>query len=292
MTFVASRKPISSPASVSGALPSGSLDGATTDLFGQALAPASRSQARGAARVAETLGISGRSGTTSSESSRLQSCLESRLQTRLASRGSTLFSLTWKARATPWRRRICALRASVPRTSGSACSSWATPGAYDGKGDATLGTVLERLARGGRQITTAMQARLVGWPTTTATDALRFPSPDFTTRNITLNHAAILASWPTPDAAAMNVSADVGRHMERLARLKAKHGNGNGAGLTLGIVAQLAASGPMPTGCPAETGKPAQLDPAHSRWLMGLPTAWDACAPTATRSSGRSRRNS
>jgi hypothetical protein len=39
----------------------------------------------------------------------------------------------------------------------------------------------------------------------------------------------------------MNVSADVATHMERLERLKAKHGNGNGAGVTLGIAAQLAA---------------------------------------------------
>ena len=46
--------------------------------------------------------------------------------------------------------------------------------------------------------------------------------------------------WPTPDTQAMNVGANPQKHMERLARLKAKHQNGNGAGLTLGMAASLA----------------------------------------------------
>jgi hypothetical protein len=36
------------------------------------------------------------------------------------------------------------------------------------------------------------------------------------------------------------------------------------------------------------TEKPGALNPAFVCWLMGYPPAWDACAPTATRSSRKS----
>lgn len=38
-------------------------------------------------------------------------------------------------------------------------------------------------------------------------------------------------------------------------------------------------------GSPASTESLGQLRPEHSRWLMGLPAAWDDSAPTGTRSS-------
>ena len=55
---------------------------------------------------------------------------------------------------------------------------------------------------------------------------------------------------------------------------------------TLDVAAQLT-SGQTAIGSPAATENHGQLNPAHSRWLMGLPPAWDACAPTATPSLRR-----
>ena len=48
---------------------------------------------------------------------------------------------------------------------------------------------------------------------------------------------------------------------------------------------RLLVSGPPATGSPALTAKRGQLNPAHSRWLMGYLIEWDDCAATATPSS-------
>jgi hypothetical protein len=51
------------------------------------------------------------------------------------------------------------------------------------------------------------------------------------------------------------------------------------------------ALGTISPGSPAQTEKRGQLNPDFSLWLMGYPPEWASCAPPATRSSRKSRRN-
>jgi hypothetical protein len=86
---------------------------------------------------------------------------------------------------------------------------------------------------------------------------------------------AALGSWPTPTALSPSTSEY----------------NGAGDSCNLRKI-RLLVSGPMPTGSDATTENSGRLNPAHSRWLMGYPPAWDVCAVTAMPSSRKSRPHS
>jgi hypothetical protein len=317
----ASTNTTSSPGSACGPTPCDSPDGLTTGGFGRDPAPVSLS-----ARQADELGLlmtgtCGRRGSGSSASHDLTSSLASRLRARTASLGSTLFSLTWKQRVTPLGRSISALRASGRRISDNDCGSWPTPCAMEPdqspevviarkqrlsastgvhRGPALpLGTMAQLATPttrdhkdGGSDETVPInglpgrQAWLAGWGTPNASapggtpeQALRrkegLPCGQSVT---TLDHQAQLAYWTTPQA------HDV---WGRSAGQKEKHGTKHGCACLMRD-----ALGVIPTGSPAETGKAGQLNPAHSRWLMGLPPTWDDCAVTAMQLLPKRRRKS
>lgn len=116
------------------------------------------------------------------------------------------------------------------------------------------------------------------WPTPRANDSEKRGQVADDPRN-GLVTAANLASWVTQSARDLEDSPGMAT--------TARKPNGSKRSRIDQLPRQ--ASGVLANGCTAETAKHGQLNPAHSRWLMGFPPEWDACAPTETQSSRKSR---
>jgi hypothetical protein len=282
---------ISSVESQCGATPCGSPAGPTTDLFGREVAPAPASPSRAKARGLMTLATSGRIGIDSCASAALQRSLENRLMERLDTAGSTLFSLTWKRKTTPLGRRYLERAASGRRTGDKDCTSWPTPAAQEDNKSVEAHLAMkkrmgERDGTGAnRTAITSLQvsAKLAAWPSPQAgTPKQKGYNEAGNTDNG--RKTQWLASWATPAACSPNSLRGRGQDPE-----KRRKGNHN---VNLQDQVTLTVSGPTPNGSGAVTGSIGQLNPAHSRWLMGLPSVWDDCAATATPSARPPRKRS
>jgi len=151
-----------SPGLESGHTPCARLAGQTTAQSGPGAAPARDSASPGPEKASTTSATFGPSSSGSSASAALSALLASKLRVRLPLPGSILYMMTWKERVTPSGRRICALRALAPRTSGSDCTGWPTPRREDSESTG---------AHRGKQDTLHSASQLAGWATPASHEA-------------------------------------------------------------------------------------------------------------------------
>lgn len=291
MTFGASPNVISSPGSAVGPMPFASPVGTTPGPSGRArplASPSAPLESSLAATIPATSPpiLSAWSGPAAPEcclasksparksSEGLQSALETALRRRLSGHGSMIYQTAWKPHVTPLGRQIFRLRASARSTSDSAPSSlpsptngWNTPRATDGSNG------------GPNQANGALpsDAALAGWPTCTATDALKQGVVSPRPGAMGLSETAPLTSgWPTPKA------LDCTSNVERLDARMMREGRATPSNLPTAAdltgPARLTASGTLLTGSSAAMGSGGQLNPRFSGWLMRYPPSWCVAA--------------
>ena len=183
---------------------------------------------------------------------------------------STLFRHTWKTRTTK-TNEIPACRATGIREKGNGCTSWPTPQEYDSTNANTPEVWKARqernpnMSRSSAPTDLCVTAQLASWPTPHTNSSTGAGTGG---REGGVNLQTV-ASWATPKVRTGKYQYANGDHSKPYLNLE-------------GQVDLATAFGETPYGSPAETEKRGQLNPALSRWLMGLPVIWDLCALRVT----------
>jgi len=226
-------------------------------------------------------------------------CLVSRLREATEKFGSRLFVLRWKSLDTVFGLRASMLRALGRPTSGSDCISWQTPQMID-EGNSRPPRL--KPDNPNRDPNTAGSyrgdlkdwAQLAAWPTPQAFDAKPCEKSDeamskaMAGRAIPGRHGgppanlrerAKLASWATPRSVESGHSTgNPNRAEDQKSRLEDQVFLASPQS-RVASPDPLTASGETSNGSGAATGSIGQLNPAHSRWLMGCRLAWQECNP-------------
>ena len=274
-----SRSATSSLGSVSGLIPCASPIGLTTSQSGQVPARANLSARQAKAMGLLTSGTFGPTSSTSSASANLSMSLANRLQLVTQMVGSTLFNQTWKEWATPSGLRRSRQRASARRTSESVLTGWPSPLASNVKNCYQDWIKVMARKEAGRQPNLQDFAVLAAWTTPSHSDGTRGGTgitPGMSGSSLT--QQVKLSGWPTPTTSnTRSPSTNSAMNMYRQDGSKTQQRLQDFAGICGPL--RLTVSGEMRIGSYVEMANGVQLNPAHSRWLMGLPRAWDESSP-------------
>lgn len=267
-----------SPDLADGPMPCALPDGPMTDLFGQVLAPVSRSLSPATKKALTIRGISGRSLLGSSKTQDLQRSLANKLRARLTGSGSC--EVIWTAWDTPWGVCLSKPRAQERTISGTDIGLWQTANVPNGGRSSPVGKMSLSGNKAGQKrqvdLQYAVRSVLLGlWPTATASDhKSRSASQATLDRNARPLREIVFALWST---------------------IRATDGEKGGPNMSFG-----AGGLPLPSqvteisntsNAPTENGG-GSLHPEFAGWEMGYPPEWINCAPSETRSTLARRRSS